>query len=297
MKGTVFNIQRFSVDDGPGIRTTVFLKGCPLRCQWCHNPESNAKHPEIMYDAQKCIGCGACAQICSNHTFVDNLHHFDRSQCKGCGKCASVCFTGAIELCGKEMTDEEVIQVVLRDRQFYSDGGGMTLSGGEPLMQAEFSRALLKLAKDNGIHTAVETSGFAAAEAIGMIAPYCDLFLYDIKLLDSKAHKEYTCGGNEPILSNLKYLNEIGKPVVLRCPVLEGINLTSEHFESVFRLADALSSVISVEFEPYHPLGVNKSQLLGKTAEYHRLEFLEREKVSSIAEKFSYLSDKPYSIH
>lgn len=297
MKGLVFNIQRFSIDDGPGIRTTVFLKGCPLRCAWCHNPESHSFTPEIMFDASKCIGCGACLETCTNHLLQDGIHILDRSKCKSCGKCAEACLSDALELCGKYMTDTEVFETVLRDKAFYQNNGGMTLSGGEPLMQHEFSLSLLKLAKDSGIHTAVETSGFGSVEALREIAEYTDLFLYDIKHTDNEQHLIYTGVSPERILHNLELLDEINKQIILRCPMIPGVNLTKEHIKNVFALSEKFSSVQSIEFEPYHPLGVNKSLLIGKVSSYLSSEFLEKEAIQKLIDDSGIEHAKPYSIH
>jgi len=285
MTGAVFNIQRFCVQDGPGVRTAVFLKGCHLRCAWCHNPESHKRHPEIMYDPAKCIYCGACAAVCINHELMDGVHSYDRAACAGCGRCVDVCYAGAIELCGKEMTAEEVMKTVVRDKDFYGMDGGMTVSGGEPLLQADFTLELAKLARENGINVCIETSGDADSEILMEIARYTDLFLYDIKLLDGEMHKKYTGISNARILKNLRMLDDMGARTILRCPIIPDVNLTEEHFSGIARLAESLKNVIEVQFEPYHPLGVSKSQRLGRESAYANPEFLPREKVETMARK------------
>ncbi|MBQ4620071.1 MAG: glycyl-radical enzyme activating protein [Clostridia bacterium] len=297
MKGIVFNIQRFCTDDGPGIRTTVFLKGCPLRCAWCHNPESHRKSPEILLNPDKCVLCGECSSVCENHVISDTSHVFNRSNCTSCGKCASSCFPQALELCGKEMSVEEVIHTVLRDKPFYQSTGGMTISGGEPLMQFAFTLALLKSAKENGIHTAIETSGYTEKSKIYEISEYTDLFLYDIKTTDDESHIKYTGVSNKPILENLSCLDSLSKKVILRCPMIPGVNVTDDHIINVFTLARRHSSVQSIEFEPYHPLGVSKSRLLGKEPAYKRADFLDKETIALLTEKHRHLIDKPFSIH
>ena len=297
MKGIVFNIQRFCTDAGPGIRTTVFLKGCPLRCAWCHNPESHRKSPEILLNPDKCVLCAQCASVCKNHAFSDGKHIFHRDACSSCGKCASSCFPQALELCGKEMSVEEVIHTVLRDKPFYQFSGGMTISGGEPLMQFDFTLSLLKKAKENGIHTAIETSGYTEKSKIIKIAEYTDLFLYDIKTTDDESHIKYTGVSNKPILENLSCLDSLSKKVILRCPMIPGVNVTDDHIINVFTLARRHSSVQSIEFEPYHPLGVSKSRLLGKEPEYKRADFLDKETIALLTEKHRHLIDKPFSIH
>ncbi len=297
MKGIVFNIQRFCTDDGPGIRTTVFLKGCPLRCAWCHNPESHKKSPEILLNPDKCVLCGECSSVCENHVISDTSHVFNRSKCTSCGKCASFCYFQAIELCGKEMSVEEVIHTVLRDKPFYQSTGGMTISGGEPLMQFDFTLSLLKKAKDNDIHTVIETSGYTEKSKIYEISEYTDLFLYDIKTTDDESHIKYTGVSNKPILENLSCLDNLSKKVILRCPMIPGVNVTDDHIINVFTLARRHSSVQSIEFEPYHPLGVSKSRLLGKEPEYKRADFLDKETIALLTEKHRHLIDKPFSIH
>ena len=266
-KGTVFNIQKFSVNDGPGIRTTVFIKGCPLRCIWCHNPESKHAYPEIMYNKAKCAGCGACLSVCDKkaHNVNNSVHIYDRSLCTSCGKCAEACVFGAIEIAGKVMDSEEVIAEVMRDKVFYdTSGGGMTLSGGEPMMQFDFTYELLSLAKKEGLHTCMETCGYARPEDFKKIAPFVDIFLFDYKVTDPTLHKKYIGADNELILKNLFMLDALGAKTVLRCPIIPTCNDREDHFEGIARVANSLKNVLEINVEPYHPLGKGKCEQLGK---------------------------------
>lgn len=244
VKGTVFNIQRFCVNDGPGIRTTVFLKGCPLSCVWCHNPESQRFEPEILFYKDKCTGCGRCKCV----TAADRDF---------------VCFNGAKEICGKTVSANEVTAEVLKDKPFYENsGGGVTLSGGEPLAQYDFTLELLQKAKENGIHTAVETCGYAERSKILEIAKYVDLFLFDCKETDPELHKEYTGFDNKIILENLKALSDAGSKIILRCPIIPGFNDRAEHFKGISEIADKFSGIEHIEIEPFHPLGESKYSAL-----------------------------------
>ena len=267
IKATVFDIQRFSVHDGPGIRTTVFLKGCPLNCLWCHNPESKAQSPEVMLYENLCIGCGECVAACEDklHTFGDEGHKIDREGCKRCLDCASACVAGALTVSGKEMTVSEVLSEVMRDKSFYDNsGGGVTVSGGEPLMHADFCRELFREAKEQGISTAVETSGFGKWENIERLTECVDIFLWDYKETDPERHREYTGVDNALILENLAKLDSLGASIVLRCPIIPGLNDRDEHFRGIAEVLNKHTSVIRAELEPYHSLGKGKATAIGK---------------------------------
>ncbi len=271
MLGTVFNIQRFSLFDGPGVRTVVFLKGCPLRCIWCHNPEGISKIPQIMYDPKRCISCGECVEVCSKHQhFIrDGFHGFIREGCVGCGKCAKSCPTGSVSVAGQLMDTEAVMAEVLRDLSLYKEsGGGMTLSGGEPLYQPEFSLSLLKAAKEQGITTCIETCGQAKTEVIEEVAKYTDDFYFDYKATGDDMHKRLCGVPQTVILQTLAKLDELGARVTLRCPIVEGENETPEHIIGIGTVAGKYSCVCEIHLEPYHRMGVSKSEKLGQSAEY-----------------------------
>ncbi|MBQ7475234.1 MAG: glycyl-radical enzyme activating protein [Clostridia bacterium] len=269
-KGLVFNIQRFSLHDGPGIRTGVFLKGCPLRCRWCHNPEGFTMAAELEYNPVKCIGCGRCT-VCPEgcHRIADGAHLFDRTGCVKCFRCVDACPAGALLRAGREYTVDEVMETVEKDRPYYENsGGGLTVSGGEPLLQWEFTLALLKEARARGIDTAIETSGFAPSEVIKAISSYVDVFLFDYKVTDPGDHEKYTGVPRAPILENLRLLNEEGRRVVLRCPIIPGVNDDDGHFDAIAELSRELDSVFRVDLEPYHELGTAKYPKFGKEASF-----------------------------
>lgn len=294
--GTIFNIQKFSINDGPGIRTTVFMKGCPLRCLWCHNPESNSSKREMLFNPEKCVGCRRCAEACKNcgHVFGEMSHEYMRHNCVMCGACAEACLTDALEVVGREATVDEVIADVMRDKIFYDNsGGGMTLSGGEPMFQFEFAKALLEAAKEKGLHTCIETCGFAKAEQYREIAPLVDIFLFDYKETDPEKHKEYTGVSNELILSNLHMLDEMGAKTVLRCPIIPTLNDREDHFRGIAETANTLKNVLEINIEPYHPLGSGKAKNLGREYALDALTFPEEATVSAWMAKVASMTAVP----
>ena len=260
----VFEIKRFAVHDGDGIRTTVFFKGCPLKCVWCHNPEGISGKAELGYYAHKCKNCGACTEICPEkcHTVKDGIHIFNRERCTACGKCESVCSTGALKLYGKKMTVDELFEVLAEDKMFYNEsGGGVTLSGGECLMHSEFCAELLKKLKGAGIHTAVDTSGFVTKKAIDKVFPFTDIFLYDIKAFDSDVHKKATGCPNDVILENLSYINEKGGKAEIRIPYVPAYN--GAEIEKIAKFLLSLDCITRLRVLPYHNYAESKYAALG----------------------------------
>ncbi len=265
MNGTIFNIQRFSIDDGPGIRTVVFLKGCALRCAWCHNPEGLQQTPEIMFFPQKCIGCGQCFEVCLNngHVIINGERLFVREACERCGKCAAVCYAEALKTTGRSISSGEAVDEIKKDDLFYKNsGGGVTFSGGEPLLQADFIKEAFIACKALGYHCAVETAGHVPWGAFEKILPYTDLFLYDIKIMDEVLHKQCTGSGNKRIIGNLKKLVNAGAEVIVRTPEIPGINDTPEEKQKLAALRAELGG-LKHEVLPYHRLGENKYESLG----------------------------------
>lgn len=274
----VADIQRFCMHDGPGVRTTVFLKGCPLSCAWCHNPETQSAKAELLFYRNKCIGCTACA-VCENevHIFADT-HRLDRERCIACGTCVSACPTGALELCGTEYDADTLLQLVQKDRAFFGASGGVTLSGGEPLMQSE-TVAFLKMCKEHGISTAVETCGFVASEVIKQAVLYTDLFLWDIKDTDSARHLAHTGVPNEPILQNLLLSDALGAHTRLRCILVGGINTDETHYKRLAELYLRLHHCEGIEFLLYHTYGDAKAEAAGRKQNADRGQIPSQEQV------------------
>lgn len=268
----VVNIQRFTIHDGPGIRTELFLKGCPLRCEWCSNPETYEIFPQVGVHANKCIGCGYCLKACAEHgrnaLKIDGnrVVGIDREACDNCLLCAEECVSGALTIWGEEMTVEDAMDVIRRDRNFYEkSGGGVTLSGGEALLQWEFCRDLMKCCKDEGINTCLESALHVNPKAIDEVAPYTDLFITDIKQMDSDIHKKFTGVGNELILSNIKKLVDMEMPLIIRMPIIPGFNDNVEYIDrtSDFILNDLNNEPVQIQLLKYRPLGEEKAKTLG----------------------------------
>ena len=264
MNATIFEIKRFAVHDGDGIRTTVFFKGCPLKCVWCHNPEGISGAPQLAYYEHKCISCGECVPICpsSSHSIDAGTHAFDRDRCTSCGKCADACFSDALTLYGREVTVGSLLPVLLEDKDFYeSSGGGVTLSGGECLSQSDFCAELLKKLKENGINTAVDTCGFVTKGALDKVTPYTDVFLYDLKAYDDSVHVKCTGVSNKIILDNLRYLDGLGKKIEIRIPYVPGFN--SDQMEKLACFLSELKNVTGIRVLAYHNYASSKYRSLG----------------------------------
>jgi len=269
MKGIITDIQRFSLHDGPGIRTTVFLKGCNMACAWCHNPESIRMAPELLYYSEKCIGCLECVAVCPGgaHSLTgDGAHVFERTLCRSCGACAGVCFAGASVMAGREMTVAEVMAEVLQDRDYYArSGGGLTLSGGEVLMQPTFAAALLQAAKAHGIATAVETNLSAPWETVAQVVANADLVMLDIKLFGNLAHRRWTGLGNDRVLANVRALAEAGVAFMVRTPIIPGVNDSAEVVQEVAGFLAGLAVRPVYELLRFNPLGGAKYRALQVT--------------------------------
>ena len=267
MKIPVADIRRLTLHDGPGTRTTVFVKGCPLRCVWCHNPESLSASPLLLFHDNLCSGCGRCAAVCPAgvHAFDGGAHRLDRSRCRACGACAEACPRGALEICGRDYTPEELLPPLLRDEAFYASGGGVTVSGGEPLLYAEAVGRLFELLHGCAIRTALDTCGEVPFESFERVLPATDLVLFDIKGMDPVRHSENTGRDNARIHDNLRRLGALGVPVEIRMPVVPGRNDAEGEFEAAARLLAEVPSVTKVRLLPYRSLARKKYRDAGLT--------------------------------
>lgn len=282
------NIQKYSIHDGPGIRTTVFLKGCPLNCWWCHNPESQKVSPEIMFFKERCTLCGSCIKRCTQKAieFVDGYPTVDESKCTLCGKCCDFCPNNARELVGSNLTVKELMKEIIKDEAFYDESnGGVTFSGGEPLMHADYLNNVLKVCKTKGIHTTIDTSGYATWEQFEKIVDNVDLFLFDIKHMDNEKHLKYTGVGNVLIFENLIKLSQRGNNIYIRMPIIAGINDDDENIELSVKFLSKLN-IIHVNLLPYHKMGMDKYRRINREYKLSGLETPSDEVISKIADKF-----------
>ncbi len=267
--GRIFDIQYFSVHDGPGIRTTVFFQGCPLRCRWCHNPEGFFLRPLLRYQPEHCIFCGRCRDLCPKdcHSFPERGHQVSFSSCTSCGICAANCPSQALSLVGRTVTAEEILQHVLRDRPFYGEEGGLTCSGGECMTQSAFLTGLLRAAKEQGISTAVDTSGMAPWKNFEQVAPYVDWYLYDIKAFSEELHRWGTGVSNRSILENYRKLAARGSRIWVRIPLIPGFNATLEEMDRIAEFLSEAGGAQQIRLIPYHTFGKSKYLQLGMTVE------------------------------
>jgi len=287
-KGTIFNIEKYAIHDGPGIRTTVFFKGCPLRCWWCHNPEGQNSRHELVFRESRCVGCGECVKNCSKKALSLTSRHvaLNRDSCDKCGACAQACSSEALSIIGKEMSVEETIKEIERDRAFYDEsGGGVTFSGGEPLLQPDFLNAILRECNERDIHTTLDTSGYASQEVVDRICNKADLFLYDIKTMDDSSHKKYTGVSNKLILQNLGRLAKNGSDIVISLPIIPRIN---DDETNILRTGEFISSLRSVKYVSllaYHKTGVDKYKNLGRSYRLGKTQSPRSEKMEIIRKK------------
>ncbi len=287
LRGLITNVQRFSIHDGPGIRTTVFLKGCPLRCFWCHNPETWRLQPEVQVFPDRCIGCGQCFSRCPQgaHVMVGGKRQFRRELCQACGRCVETCYAEALVMAGRWWPPEELLAELLRDKEFYAQsGGGITLSGGEPLMQQPFSLRVLQLCREAGLHTAMETSACGRWEDLAELLPWLDLVFVDIKLLDDAGHRKATGVSNRLILENIRRLGWERVPLVVRTPVIPTVNDTCEAVGAIGGFIHAFPNLQYYELMPFHRMAEGKFRSLDIDYRAARLQPPGKELLAELAQ-------------
>jgi len=288
--GRVFDIKRYSIHDGPGIRTTVFLKGCSLRCLWCHNPESVEVGPELMHWPGRCTRCYACIEACPKGAIAKDAAGavvIDRKACDLCGKCAEACLYDAMQMVGREMSVEEVLSEVEKDKIFYDQsGGGVTLSGGDPFVQSAFAEALLDGCRSRGIPAAVDTAGFSRNGVLDRVASKAGLILYDLKCMDDARHKELTGVSNVPIIENLKRLAAGPTEVWVRIPLVSGVNDDDENVRRTIALLKSLKTIKKVGILPYHSGGLEKARRIGRESHFRKFETPSEERIAAVEAAF-----------
>ena len=287
-KGIIFNVERYTVHDGPGIRTTVFFKGCPMRCWWCHNPEGQSKRFELVYKQGRCDGCGECANSCSTSaiTLLSNRVAITRKRCIVCGACAGRCPTEALSVAGEEMSVEQVMTIIEKDMPFYGESdGGVTFSGGEPLQQPDFLEALVKECVERNIHVALDTCGYAPSNVMDRFLDKIDLFLYDIKIIDPAKHRKYTGVSNELILENAKRIASEGARLSISIPIIPMINDGEDDIDKTGKFIASLGNVEWVSLLPYHRMGIDKYGNLGKRYKLKDVQTPSPQRMETIKEK------------
>jgi pyruvate formate lyase activating enzyme len=287
-KGWIFNIEKYAIHDGPGIRTTVFFKGCRLRCWWCHNPEGQNPTPELIYRQNRCIGCGECVARCAREALSLTYEHvtLNWENCSMCGVCAQTCPSEALSIVGKEMSVKETINEIGSDIAFYEESeGGVTFSGGEPLLQLDFLNSVLHECNERGFHTTLDTSGYASQEAIERIRDKVDLFLYDIKTMNDANHRKYTGVSNKPILQNLQRLAEKGSSIVISLPIIPHINDDENNILRTGGFVSSLHNINYVSLLPYHRTAIDKYKSMSRPYKLKRIQPPSSQKINLIKEK------------
>lgn len=287
-KGVIFDIRRYSIHDGPGIRTTVFFKGCPLRCLWCHNPEGQSQKIELVYRKNRCIGCGECLKSCQREAISSAAQSIsvDREKCVVCDRCSRACSSDALSIAGKTMSVREIIGELEKDRAFYEEsGGGVTFSGGEPLLQYDFLNTLLCKCKEEAIHTTLDTCGSSPYDAIDKVRDKVDLFLFDIKIMDNRKHRKYTGVSNAQILKNLEKLAETGSSIVISFPIITSINDDDENITRTAEFIASLHTAQQVNLLPYHRAGIEKYKSLGRPYRLDKIQPPSSRKIKLVKEK------------
>ena len=298
--GMIFNIQRFSLHDGPGIRTTVFLKGCPLNCVWCHNPESKEAKPQLSFTVQRCVSCGRCINACPNgvHTIENGRRVVQWELCKSSGECASVCPTDALEMIGKEVDADEIVKEVAKDIPFYDiSGGGITISGGEPMMQPEFTLEILRKAKKKGINTTLDTCGNFDWAKFKTVLPFLDLVLFDLKQMDSRVHKEVTGKDNTVILDNLSKTVCEAIPTIIRVPIIPGYTDTEKNLHEMGKFLNRFSHCPDVELLPYNMLAGSKHSRFGLEYKLRTISELDPQNLQNLVEILSSCGTRATSLN